>query len=328
MPLADERRLMGPVSGLLWLAGVGTGVIGWMIPGSPHAHAGWFAGLVALTLLYSIGCVTGWIPWDRVSLGGHAVAVTLLQPLVAASLWLSGGVDAYMGPVLVLPMLYVAYFFPPRYAWPLAALEIATYASPLLWTGGGHLLVQRTVGYAVAYAGLTLTIQFLKRRLIDAEREQRTMAHQDPLTGLANRRAFDTALNAALAGGEARFTLLLIDVDSFKQINDRYGHSTGDRVLRELAAHASAEVRSGDTLARIGGDELALFAPGAGRDAAVRMSDALRRAAARVSPGDGAAPLSITVSHAVFPVDGVDRTSLMRALDRELHDGKAARRAA
>jgi hypothetical protein len=78
MPLADERRLMGPVSGLLWLAGVGTGVIGWMIPGSPHAHAGWFAGLVALTLLYSIGCVTGWIPWDRVSLGGHAVAVTLL----------------------------------------------------------------------------------------------------------------------------------------------------------------------------------------------------------------------------------------------------------
>ena len=136
MSLADERRLMGPVSGLLWLAGVGTGVIGWMIPGSPHEHAGWFIGLVALTLLYSIGCVTGAIPWSRVSLGGHAIAVTLLQPVVAASLWLSGGQDAYMGPVLVLPMLYVAYFFPPRYAWPLAALEVATYASPLLWTDG------------------------------------------------------------------------------------------------------------------------------------------------------------------------------------------------
>jgi GGDEF domain-containing protein len=181
-----------------------------------------------------------------------------------------------MGPVLVLPMLYVAYFFPPRYAWPLAALEVATYASPLLWTDGGHLLVQRTLGYAVAYAGLTLTIQFLKRRLIDAEREQRTMAHQDPLTG--------------------------------------------------LAAHANAEVRSGDVLARIGGDELALFAPGAGRDAALRLSATLRLAAARVTTGEDAAPLSITVSHAVFPVDGVDRTTLMRALDRELHEGKAARR--
>jgi diguanylate cyclase (GGDEF)-like protein len=272
--------------------------------------------------------VSGAIPWERVSIGGHAIAVALLQPVVAASLWLSGGEDAYMGPVLVLPMLYVAYFFPPRYAWPLAALEVATYASPLLWTDGGHLLVQRTFGYAVAYAGLTLTIQFLKRRLIEAEREQRAMAHEDPLTGLANRRAFDKALNAALAGGEARFALLLIDVDFFKQINDRYGHSTGDRVLRELAAHAGAEVRSGDVLARIGGDELALFAPGAGRDAAERLAGILRLAAGRVSPAQDAPPLSITVAHAVFPLDGVDRTTLMRALDRELHDGKADRRAA
>ena len=141
--------------------------------------------------------------------------------------------------------------------------------------------MQRTVGYAVAYAGLTLTIQFLKRRLLDAEREQRTMAHQDPLTGLANRRAFDKSLGAALAGGEARFALLLIDVDFFKQINDRYGHSTGDRVLRELAAHASAEVRSADVLARIGGDELALFAPGAGRDAALRLAGRCGRRRAR-----------------------------------------------
>jgi diguanylate cyclase (GGDEF)-like protein len=327
MPLADERRLMGPVSGLLWLAGVGTGVIGWLIPGSPHAHAGLFWGLVALTAGYAVACVTGLIPWAHVSLAGHAAAVTLLQPIVAASLWLTGGADAYMGPVLVLPMLYVAYFFPPRYAWPLAALEVATYASPLLWTDGGHLLVQRTLGYAVAYAGLTLTIQFLKRRLIHAEREQRAMAHEDPLTGLANRRAFDKALDAALAGGEARFALLLIDVDCFKQINDRHGHSTGDRVLRELAAHANAEVRAGDVLARIGGDELALFAPGAGRDGALRVAEALRLAAARVSPAEDAAPLSITVSHAVFPLDGVDRATLMRALDRELHDGKAARRA-
>ncbi len=106
-----------------------------------------------------------------------------------------------------------------------------------------------------------------------------------------------------------------------------YGHSAGDRVLRELAAHASVEVRSADTLARIGGDELALFAPGAGRDAALRLADALRAAAARVAPAEDAAPLSITVSHAVFPEDGTDRTTLMRALDRELHDGKLARRA-
>jgi diguanylate cyclase (GGDEF)-like protein len=324
---ADERRLMGPVSGLLWLAGGATAAAGRLLPGSPHEHAALFWGLVALTLAYAAACITGAIPWERVSLGGHAVAVTLLQPLVAASLWLTGGQDAFMGPVLVLPMLYVAYFFPPRYAWPLAALEIATYASPLLYAGGGHLLLQRALGYAVAYAGLTLTIQFLKRRLVEAERHQRRMAHQDPLTGLANRRAFDAALTAAFQSPEARFALLLIDVDAFKQINDRFGHSTGDRVLRELAAHASAEVRAADCLARIGGDELALVAPGAGRDAALRLSGALAEAAARVTPGHGAEPVSITVSHALFPQDGTDRATLLRALDRELHEGKTARRA-
>ena len=155
------------------------------------------------------------------------------------------------------------------------------------------------------------------------------MANQDPLTGLANRRAFDSALSAALAAGSAegkRFTLLLADIDAFKQINDRFGHTTGDRVLREVAAHTSGGVRAGDCLARIGGDELALVAPGAGAQAARRLADALRDAAARVDTGAG--PVSLTVSWAVYPEDGTDRFTLMRSLDRGLHAGKGLRRAA
>ena len=130
----EERRLMGPVSGLLWLAGAAVAVVGWLLPGSPHDHVALFWGLVALTVVYSLACITRLIPWERVSLGGHALAVVALQPLVVASLWLTGGADAYMGPVLVLPMLYVAYFFPARYAWPLAALEVAD-----LRVAAGHL---------------------------------------------------------------------------------------------------------------------------------------------------------------------------------------------
>jgi GGDEF domain-containing protein len=277
----EERRLMGPVSGLLWLAGAGVAVVGWLLPGSPHDHAALFWGLVAVTVVYALACVTRLIPWERVSLGGHALAVVTLQPLVAASLWLTGGADAYMGPVLVLPMLYVAYFFPARYAWPLAALEVLTYASPLLTSdGSNHLLVARAFSYAVAYAGLVLTIQFLKRRLVAAERHQHRMARVDPLTGLDNRRAFD--------------------------------------------AHASEAVRGGDCLARIGGDEIALVAPGAGSDAAHRLANSLRDAVARVEAGGE--PVSITVSSAVYPEDGTDRFTLMRSLDRELHAGKDARR--
>jgi diguanylate cyclase (GGDEF)-like protein len=200
-------------------------------------------------------------------------------------------------------------------------LEVVTYASPFVTSPGPHhLLAARSLAYAVAYAGLVATIQFLKRRLVAAERHQHRMARVDPLTGLTNRRGFDESLSSALAAGE-RFTLLLADVDYFKQINDRFGHMTGDRVLRELAAHASAAVRGGDCLARIGGDELALVAPGAGSDAARRLAEALREAGARVDAGNGPA-----VSYAVYPEDGTDRFTLMRSLDRALHAHKDARR--
>jgi diguanylate cyclase (GGDEF)-like protein len=319
----DERELMGPVSGLLWLGGAGVAIAGWAMPGAPHPHPALFWALVGLTLAYAVGCVSRVIPWYKASLTGHAVAVALLQPLVGAALWLTGGAGSYMAPVLVLPMLYVAYFFPLRYAWPLAVIEVATYASPLVTTASKHqLMLGRSIGYAVAYAGVLAVIQFLKGRLVSAERHQHRMARMDPLTGLTNRRGFDEALSTALSTGE-RFTLLLADVDSFKQINDRFGHTTGDRVLREVAAHTSAAVRTGDCLARIGGDELALVAPGAGSDAARRLAEALRTAATQVDPGDG--PLSLTVSYAVHPEDGTDRFTLMRSLDRELHAQKDAR---
>src|ERR1700754_1506573 len=242
---------MGPVSGLLWLAAAAVAIVCRFIPGAPDDHTGLFWALVAFTVVYSGACIFRLIAWERVSIAAH---------------WLTGGSDAYLGPMLVLPMLYVAYFFPARYAWPLAIVEIVTYASPLVTSSGPqHLLVHRAIAYAVAYAGLVATIQFLKRRLIAAERVQHRMARVDPLTGLQNRRAFDEALAAAFATGDV-FTVLLADVDAFKQINDRFGHTTGDRVLREIAAHAGTEVRTGDCVARIGGDEFALVAPGAGRE--------------------------------------------------------------
>jgi hypothetical protein len=61
----EERRLMGPVSGLLWLASAGVAVVGWMLPGSPHGHVALFWGLVALTVVYSLACVTRLIAWSK-----------------------------------------------------------------------------------------------------------------------------------------------------------------------------------------------------------------------------------------------------------------------
>lgn len=313
---------MGPVSGLLWLAAAAVAVLCRFVPGAPVGDETLFWGLAGVTVAYALACITRLIPWHKVSLRGHAIMVAACQPLIVAALSVTGEANSYLGPVLVLPALYVAYFFPLRYAVPLAVLEIGTFASPLLYAEGPHALLARTLAYAVAYAALIGTIQFLKRRLVEAEREQHHMARVDPLTGLANRRAFDEALACAFESGRT-FTVLLVDVDFFKQINDRYGHTTGDRVLRELAAHTSSVVRTGDCLARIGGDEFALVAARAGQEAAERLAESFRAAGARVDAGDG--PLTLTVVAAVHPSDGDDRATLLRTLDRRLHEIKDAR---
>src|SRR5919206_2490615 len=83
------------------------------------------------------------------------------------------------------------------------------------------------------------------------------LAERDPLTGLANRRAFDRAMGdmqAAAAPG----ALVLLDLDNFKQVNDRLGHARGDEVLRDVARELRARVRASDLVARLGGDEFAV----------------------------------------------------------------------
>jgi diguanylate cyclase (GGDEF)-like protein len=324
-----DSRLMGPVSGLLWITAAIAAAVVQPLPGTPHEHAALAWSLIALILVYGLACVRGWIDWEKRTLRHHAVAIVVFQPLIALGLWVSGGVDSYLGPILVLPTLYVAYFFPPRLAWPLAVIEIATYCSPFLYSDGrhDHVLVGRAVIYAAAYAGLVATIQYLKSHLVAAERKQRRMAHEDPLTALPNRRAFDLALDDAVATGRP-FSLLLVDVDRFKSINDTFGHTTGDEVLRAIASRTRACVRSTDTLARIGGDELALVAPNASAAGAERLASALHAAVSGLLPADGAEPVTLTISCASFPDDGRDRDELLRAADRRLHAVKDTRLAA
>src|SRR5919107_5727518 len=91
-----DSRLMGPVSGLLWMtAGLAAAVVQ-PLPGTPHAHATLAWLLIAVVLVYGVACVRGWIDWVGRPLRAHAVAVTAFQPLIALALWVSGGVDSYL----------------------------------------------------------------------------------------------------------------------------------------------------------------------------------------------------------------------------------------
>jgi diguanylate cyclase len=114
--------------------------------------------------------------------------------------------------------------------------------------------------------------------------------------------------------------LLLIDLDNFKLVNDSRGHAAGDELLKTVAAHCDAAMRPADTLARIGGDEFAVVAPGAGYAGAERLAEGLADAIA-------AAAAHATIAWAVCPDDGEDGDALLRIADRRLYEGKAARRA-
>ena len=329
---------MGRTAGWMWLMAAIVGVGAMFLPGAPDEHLTQALVLGAVVGLYGLASILGYPDWGALPLRTHAIATAIGIVVVGYALWLTGGGDTYFVPMLICPLLYISFFYPSRYAWPLALFLVLAGASPLVFDSNalddGYL--PRAVVMAAAFLAVTNIMVRLKARLVGAEELQRQMAERDALTGIANRRAFDSVLEAELTrrpAGEVRrvaddLSVLFFDIDDFKGINDRYGHSEGDRVLREFAAACERAVRPGDLISRIGGDEFAIIAPGAGAAGAARLAQAVTHAAGMVSPGGGAEPMRATVSWALFPHDGRSPTELMRTADRRLHDVKRARRAA
>lgn len=157
------------------------------------------------------------------------------------------------------------------------------------------------------------------------------LARHDMLTGLMNRSIFQEILQTQLERGAASgkpFALLALDLDRFKAVNDLFGHAEGDRVLRDVAAILRASCRSGDTVARIGGDEfVVLTAEGVDTEGAGALAARIRatfRERMNISLDPTAVGVSIGI--AVFPKDGVDADTLTQAADVALYRAKASGR--
>ena len=150
-------------------------------------------------------------------------------------------------------------------------------------------------------------------------------AHTDALTGLLNYQGLRSQVSAALAASRGSSSLLFLDLDNFKQINDTYGHPAGDDFLRQVAGVLEEETRENDLAGRVGGDEYIIYLSG------IRSREAAQRVAQRICARCGllsyrqetAAAVSCSVGVAMSPEDGNDYDTLVKAADERAYRAKS-----
>lgn len=175
-----------------------------------------------------------------------------------------------------------------------------------------------------AVLAILVVLGYVKQQWVLVEQEAmllRSMAHVDALTGLPNRRRSSEVLHDALANARGPVSVILFDLDGFKQINDRFGHHVGDDVLRSLGRLARRSVRSSDTVGRWGGEEFVVISPDTDLAEGARLAQRLCHdlAAHRMPHG-----LTVTGSFGVAERrPGETAEELMMRADRALYAAKA-----
>ncbi len=183
-------------------------------------------------------------------------------------------------------------------------------------------------GFALAWLIFTLRLG-TARQILDAD-ALLAEARTDALTGLKNRRAFNEELNRQFAQRQRQgivFSLLLIDLDQFRQVNDTHGHPAGDLVLQTVADLLTKTLREMDLVYRYGGDEFAVICPGSRLREAATAAERIRQAVERtpVQLGDGSN--SLTLSVGVAEVGGSEiADGLLQRTDEALYAAKHAGR--
>jgi len=162
-----------------------------------------------------------------------------------------------------------------------------------------------------------------------AEERIQRIAHHDGLTGLPNRLLFNDRLEQAISlakRGSRQFTLLYLDLDRFKPVNDTLGHTAGDELLQAVAARIRQQVRESDTVARVGGDEFAVILPELARreEAETVAKKIIAAVAAPFQIGDKKQCVNIgtSIGIALYPTDGRDADALVKAADAAMYRAK------
>jgi diguanylate cyclase (GGDEF)-like protein len=319
------------VSSALYLTGAATALMLLVTPGVSVVSPAVLVGASAVGAVWGILGLTV-VPWRTAPPIVSALSSGMGLPITAVVMADTGGPHSPARFYLLFVLFYCSYFYVPREAAFYVAGCMAVLCLPLAYdphaVAGGFLgeLVVVLPTYAVL-SGLIVAAKSLQLQL----RERATaLAHVDPLTGVANRRAFEAAMQLGKdTAGERtqdRVGVLLVDLDDFKSANTVYGHTGGDRVLC-LAAEALREAaRGNDLVARLGGDEFAILANGADKDGTARVADRVLEALARADATMEmpAYRLTASVGWATYPNPVADRGQLYLRADMALAAAKAS----
>ena len=260
---------------------------------------------------------------------GGFVLIAVIGVLVVCGMnWITGDTSAAAQAFIAFPVLWAAVHLRRPAVAAVTVLALAVDSAVMF-----HLEEVVAAITDITFFGSVMVVIAVmlvrageqQERLIAALHRQATV---DSLTGLVNRRVLDDALTTALSGGsgEQGTSLVLVDVDSFKQINDQHGHPVGDDVLVHVATVLRSVVRAGDAvLSRMGGDELAVLLPACSTEVAARRAgevlDAVRSTPLVLDDGT-AVPISVSlgVAHAPLHADGLE--ALYAAADAALYVAK------
>jgi diguanylate cyclase (GGDEF)-like protein len=260
------------------------------------------------------------VPWERrpdwwtlVPALGYLAVVALLREA-------GGGNSSGIGPMVLLPVIWIALFGSRRTLAVTIAGVALVYWAPMVVDGISERYPSSGWRIGALFTALCAILGVTMQGLSDQIRRQAerltSLALADDLTGLANRRAWDAALESALIAAERRaepVCVALLDVDHFKAVNDARGHAAGDAVLIALARAWEPSVRRGDVLARLGGDEFALLLT------ATDLEEA-REVLERVVASTGHTPCSIGLAR----WDGAESGArLLARADELLYEAKA-----
>jgi diguanylate cyclase (GGDEF)-like protein len=316
-PHADELRLMRRAATALFAAGAVVCAVGVALKAlTPLASAVQLGSAVGFAICAAAVFLAP--PHRRLIEASAAVSIGLLCTMLATSNVIG------MTPFFFLwPLVFVAHFSARRMlvaAFVLMAAGVAVAAAVNPHATDKLDTVTGTVSSVGLMAGL---VQVMSRRERQLRAALARAANTDALTGLLNRRAFDPELDRLATGATATasaMSVVMFDLDHFKDYNERHGHLVGDEALRRIAGVLTRSAGPRDLVARLGGEEFAVALPGSGlpgaRDYAQRVVEALRR---EDVPGDRRLTVSAGVASRSGTVVGQE---LLRDADSALYAAK------